>query len=235
MPRSPLHFRSRPVQAAAAIAVAGLVVSGFSSPVAKAGPRSLGTTPLSAAGALSAATGENGPEPFTEEANGLSDLDKRGSVNPSLAQRQAVPAGATVRWNRYGTPASLSKVSGYLSGPSTAPAADAARSWLRSNAALFGQSAAQINDLELVSDSQLTQSKAHAVLFRQRYGGQIAAADGMVSVGVAPDGRVAYVSSSLARVKPDVTLAPATLARRRRRRGRSRASRSLCANWSRTR
>ncbi|MBA3989919.1 MAG: M36 family metallopeptidase [Propionibacteriales bacterium] len=216
MSRRSLHSRRGRVQAAAAIAVAGLFVAGLSTSTAQANlpssnqPSDRGPAATTAA-AVSSSTDENGPEPFTQEANGLSDLDKRGSVNPSLAQRQAVPAGATVRWNRYGTPASLSKVSGYLSGPSTAPAAAAARSYLRSNAALFGLSRAQIDDLDLVNDSQLTQSKAHAVLFRQRYGGQIAAVDGMATVGVAPDGRVAYVSSSLARVDSGVTLAPATL------------------------
>ncbi|CAA9370402.1 MAG: hypothetical protein AVDCRST_MAG21-598 [uncultured Nocardioidaceae bacterium] len=211
MSRFSLPHRGR--APAAAIAVAGLLVAGLSSTSgAAAAPDRSARGPASAATPASLAPGLDGePEPFSEEATGLADLDTRGSVEPLASQRAAVPAGATVRWNRYGTPASLSKVSGFLSGPSSAAPADAARSYLRAHAGLFGLSSAQVNDLDLVNDSELTQSEAHAVLFRQRYAGQVAAADGMVSVGVAPGGQVAYVSSSLARVGSGVTLAPATL------------------------
>ncbi|MEJ7690478.1 MAG: hypothetical protein WKF76_08685 [Nocardioidaceae bacterium] len=197
--RTPIS-RRRAVQSAAAVAVAGLFVTGLSTPFAQAeDPRPASGTRFTAPNAVTPVIDENGPEVFSDEATGLADLDSRRTVAPLASQRTAVPAGTTVRWNRYGTPASLSKVNGYLSGPSTASAATAARSWLRSHAALFAQSAAQVNALELVSDSRLTQSKAHAVLFRQTYGGLTAAVDGMVTVGVAPGNRVAYVSSSLAR------------------------------------
>ncbi len=200
------HRRSA-TRVAAVLAAAGLFLTGVNS----AGAQPAVSVPSPDAGAVAPVTDVDIPDPFTEEATGLADLDKRGQVAQLASQRAAVPAGATVRWNRYGTPASLSKVSGYLSRPSSAAAADAARGWLHSNASLFGLSGAQINDLALVSDTRLPQSKAHVVRFRQSYAGLTAAVDGMVTVGLAPDRRVAYVASSLARVKPDVTLAPAQL------------------------
>ncbi|CAA9330014.1 MAG: hypothetical protein AVDCRST_MAG72-206 [uncultured Nocardioidaceae bacterium] len=49
----------------------------------------------------------------------------------------------------------------------------------------------------MVSDSAMTGSRGHAVLFRQTFGGLSAAQDGMITVGVV-DGKVAYVSSSAA-------------------------------------
>ncbi len=200
------HRRSA-TRVAAVLAAAGLCLTGVNS----AGAQTTVSVPKPNAGSVAPIADVDIPDPFTEEATGLADLDKRGQVAPLASQRAAVPAGATVRWNRYGTPASLSKVSGYLSGPSSAAAADAARGWLHSNASLFGISGAQINDLALVSDTRLTQSKAHVVRFRQSYAGLTAAVDGMVTVGLTPDRRVAYVASSLARVAPGVTLAPAQI------------------------
>ena len=100
------------------------------------------------------------------------------------------------------------------------------------HAAVFGLSASQVDGLALVSSQKLAQSDARAVLFRQDFGGVAPALGGLVTVGVA-DGRIAYVSSSLARttgVLPAATLTPlqgwlkaaADLVRRRRRRAASR-------------
>jgi hypothetical protein len=73
---------------------------------------------------------------------------------------------------------------------------DAARSFLRANAALFRQTESSVDALELVSDSPLAFGGGHAVIFRQRFGDLPATEDGLVTVGVS-GGRVAYVSSSL--------------------------------------
>ncbi len=197
--RTPLS-RRRAVQSAAAVAVAGLFVAGLSTPSAEANPRPTGSTPAAAdPGPTPGAIHETGPEVFSEEAAGIADLDTRATVAPLTSQRNAVPAGATVRWNRYGTPSSLINHAGYLSAPRDASAATVARSWLGSHAALFGMTRAQISELTLVSDSRLTQSRAHAVLLRQQFGTFTAAVDGMVTLGIDPAGRVTYVSSSLAR------------------------------------
>ena len=124
------------------------------------------------------------------------DLDLRGTALPSLGQRRAASAlPAQVRWNVFGTPASISPRSGSLGAASGDPVA-AARRWLTSHAAVFGLSAAQLGGLQLVGSQPFSQSRARAVLFRQTFGGVPTAMGSMVTVGVAR-GQVAYVSSSL--------------------------------------
>ena len=128
---------------------------------------------------------------------GLGDLDARtGKVSPSAAQKQAVEdLEARVQWNRFGTPASLIATSGFLSPAASGDAEAVARGFLRSHAALFRMAASDVDALELVNDSELVQSNAHAVLFRQRFGSLRSSHDGQIAVGVS-GGRVAYVSSS---------------------------------------
>jgi hypothetical protein len=129
---------------------------------------------------------------------GLPGLDEPGSVLPTAAQRTAAAAlDAQVRWNRFGTPASISPVTGTLGAASGDPVT-AAREWLSDHAAVLGLTRAQVADLVLVNDQKLTDSSARAVLFRQEFGGLAPALDGMVTVGVG-NGAVQYVSSSLAR------------------------------------
>jgi extracellular elastinolytic metalloproteinase len=129
-----------------------------------------------------------------------SDFDARtGTVAPTAAQLAAVEAlGADARWNRFGTPSSLIDHDGFLATGLAAPSAEAAaRDWLASNRAIFGETAG----LALVNDAKLRGSNGHAVTFRQEFGGLPATQDGTVTVGVvgtAADGwNVAYTSSSL--------------------------------------
>ncbi len=145
----------------------------------------------------------------------LGDLDVRGTAAPSAAQRAAASGLGDVelRWNEFGTPASILPTSGSLGAAPGAPAAGA-RAWLAGHAALLGLSADQLNGLELVSAQPLAGSEARAVLFRQTYGGVPSATGGLVTVGVA-QGKVRYVSSSLTKVSaassaaaPKATLTP---------------------------
>ena len=134
---------------------------------------------------------------------GLADLDTRGTALPSAAQRAAISrlGAIDVRWNDFGTPASILPADGVLaSGYSTDPdkAPDAARDWLRTNAAVFGLSAAQVDSLELVNNAKFAQSPARAVLFRQTFGKLTPALGSMVTVGVS-GGQIMYASSSLAK------------------------------------
>ncbi|MBZ5736658.1 M36 family metallopeptidase [Nocardioides mangrovi] len=143
---------------------------------------------------------------------GLSDLDARGTAVPSAAQRTAArDLGAVdVRWNRFGTPASILPTDGVLARSTSDDPAVAARAWLRQHAALFGLTAAGVDDLELVNSQRLAQSDARAVLFRQRFGDLAPALASMVTVGVA-DGEIAYVSSSIVKASgtaPAATLSP---------------------------
>ena len=129
---------------------------------------------------------------------GLADIDLRGVTRPSAAQVRAVAGLGVddVRWNDFGTPASLLPEDGSLGKASSADPAVAARDWLRAHAAVFGLTADGIDSLELVNVQELAQSDARAVLFRQRFGSLVPSIGSMVTVGVA-GGQIAYVSSSL--------------------------------------
>ena len=165
---------------------------------------------------------------------GLTDYDVRGTVEPLASQLRAGAAlGATdLRWNEFGTPASILPAdgvlaSGYSKDPAKAP--DAARDWLSENVALLRLTKAQVSGLELVNNAALADSGARAVLFRQRFGSLTPAIGSMVTVGVA-DGKIAYVSSSLTRTTGSPAAARLTplqgwLARRQERRREAHARR----------
>ncbi|MET0694351.1 MAG: peptidase M36, partial [Propionibacteriaceae bacterium] len=129
---------------------------------------------------------------------GLADLDVRGVAAPSAKQILAVSALGVqdVRWNDFGTPASLLPKNGSLGRATSSDAGVAARAWLRDHAAVFGLTAGKVDALELVNVQELAQSDARAVLFRQKFGSLTPAIGSMVTVGVAR-GNIAYVSSSL--------------------------------------
>ena len=130
---------------------------------------------------------------------GLSDLDRRGTALPTAAQRQAASAlHAQVRWNSYGTPSSILAVDGGLGRATSTDPVKAARAWLAAHRSLLGLSSAQVTGLTLVNDAKLSRSNAHAVLFRQSFGGVAPAIGSMVTVAVAR-GQILYVSSSLTR------------------------------------
>src|SRR5699024_2634648 len=138
-----------------------------------------------------------------------------GRSLPTTAQRAAARAlGADVRWNDLGSPASVLPDDDSL-GTASGTAAQAARSWLRQHADVLGLGAGEVDDLELVNVQALADSRARAVLLRQRYVGLTPALGGLVTVGVTPAGggtsSIAYVSSSLARgtsTPPAAVLSP---------------------------
>jgi extracellular elastinolytic metalloproteinase len=143
---------------------------------------------------------------------GLGDLDLRGAALPSALQRSAVArlGAVDVRWNEFGTPASLLPADGVLAKATSSDPVAAARAWLSQNAAVFAMSPSQVADLELVNSQELAQSDARAVLFRQKFGDLTPALDSMVTVGVA-NGEIAYASSSITRTTgtaPAATLSP---------------------------
>ncbi len=139
---------------------------------------------------------------------GLRDFDARSAnVSPTVAQRSTANAlHASAHWNRFGTPSSLTRLGGYLStGVAGDTAVAAARNWLGAHSALFRLASA--DGLVLHEDSRLADSKAHAVTFRQTYGGlKAVAGEGLVTVAVVPGAsgwKVTFVSSTLS---PDTAL-----------------------------
>ena len=134
------------------------------------------------------------------------DLNATGRALPTLAQKRAAGAlGATIRWNDFGTPASIYSPTGSLGRATSTNAVTAARSWLKAHRNVLGISANQFSGLKLVNSQALAQSKARAVLFQQTFGGLAPASGSLVTVGVA-NGKIVYVSSSLTRT----TATPAT-------------------------
>ncbi|MEX2546692.1 MAG: M36 family metallopeptidase [Chloroflexota bacterium] len=125
------------------------------------------------------------------------DKDFRtGTILPTAAQKSRVAhLGATVRWNRFGTPQSLIRHGGWLTTGLSGTPEVAARKWVRTNRTLFRLSDADVTNLELVSVNEMTGTSGRAVLFRQRYGSLSAGHDGLIIVGI-KDGKVAYSSSS---------------------------------------
>lgn len=158
-------------------------------------------------GVATASPSRLAPQSLEQATAGLGDLDVRGTAAPTAAQKTAASAlSASVRWNAFGTPATISPVSGTLGATTSSIAATAARSWLVSHASVFGLSAEQMKGLTLVNDQKLAGTSARAVLFRQDFGGPAPALDSMVTVGIG-NGAVQYVSSSL--VRTNATSVPA--------------------------
>ncbi len=150
--------------------------------------------------------GADATAPFVGSPGGVEDVDRRtGDVAPTSVQLQAVKElGARARWNDFGTPESLIKSRGLLGGNGSSNAVFAAKAWLRGHRTLFNLTRTQVNQLEVVNDPPLPQSKGHAVLLRQSFGGVAAAVDGMVTLGF-KNGKIAHVSSSLAPTTQRIT------------------------------
>ncbi len=199
--------KSRPaVRRIGAIAIAGLLASLSQLPTGSAAAPN-------APGSLAVVDPDAfvgwGDSPLASE-----DVDTRGAVQPTAAQRSAASAlDASVRWNRFGTPSSIFASDGQLGTGGAGGAAADARGWLRANRAVFGLAAARFDAaaLEVVSEQKFADSGARAVLFRQVFDGLAPAISSMVTVGVT-NNRIVYVSSSLTRTGAttvaDPTLTP---------------------------
>jgi extracellular elastinolytic metalloproteinase len=109
---------------------------------------------------------------IADEAAQAAEFDSRtGKLAPTHAQRAAVKQlKAAVTWNRFGSPASLTRREKFLAtGIGGRDSAEAARNWLEANRALLGLRSTA--DLRLESDSPLRGSRGHAVNFRQIFEG----------------------------------------------------------------
>jgi extracellular elastinolytic metalloproteinase len=149
---------------------------------------------VTAVAAIGAASAQGATRIQGEHAK-LTDRDARtGYVAPTAQQRRlAARQGLKAAWNRFGTPSSLSVTRGSVATGLATVEVAAARQWIAANRALLGIDPA---DLELLSAAPI--GAGRAVTLRQRFGGLPTGRDGLIIVGVA-NGRVAYVSSSLAK------------------------------------
>jgi hypothetical protein len=125
--------------------------------------------------------------------------NRRGRVAPTERQRDlAAAAGATARWNTFGTPASLTPagVGEPLASGLSADPIVAARAYVDGHHDVLGLTDRGADALELLTSAPL--GAGAAVVFRQRFGDLVAGHDGLLTLGVR-DGQIWYVSSSLAR------------------------------------
>ncbi|QKE01195.1 M36 family metallopeptidase [Nocardioides marmotae] len=113
------------------------------------------------------------------------------ALGPTTAQRTAARSlGASVTWGSAGTPRAVWKDSGPLTGPRAGDPVDIARGWLRSQTALIGIDADDVDALEVVRDHELPGIGARVVSFAQTFGGVAAGYGGVLTVVTDRDGRV---------------------------------------------
>ncbi|MEV0804877.1 M36 family metallopeptidase [Micromonospora sp. NPDC050200] len=140
---------------------------------------------------------------------GIDRLDVRrtsASARPTDAQLTAVRelaraagAGTRVSWDRrFGTPRTIRKDGGWLTGPRSGDAAVVARSFIDANRDVFGLTAADVAALTIVRDHELVGTGTHVVNFAQTYAGLPAVRGGRLGVAVSSDGRVlSYAGNSV--------------------------------------
>lgn len=154
--------------------------------------------------------GPSGPG-FQSENTGHHDLDNRtGVLTPTARQRSLAAAVVSVRWNRYGTPATVvPRVATAPAGAQAAASVDplvTAHRYLTDNRELFGLSPDAVNAMDLIADVPM--GKGRLIMLRQRFGDLPSALDGLVALGEVGN-QVVYVTSSLS--KDSGQPAPATL------------------------
>src|SRR4051794_24379530 len=144
-----------------------------------------------------------------DQRSGLPDRDVRAGqkIRPTAAQRSdAAALGASVAWNRFGTPSSMVDRRGALAtGVPGASAVAAARNWVSANKALFKLSS--VKQLALASDNLLAGGAGHAVTLRQTVGGLPAADGGLVTIGLKKAGSAWKVVSASSTISGDESLA----------------------------
>jgi hypothetical protein len=150
------------------------------------------------------------------DVTGDGDVDNRGTAQPSARQRSAAGEGSTtVRWNRYGTPATLvPRADAQRRGAADDPVA-VARGFLADNREAFGVSESGVDAMEVLVSRPMGQGSY--VMLRQRFGDLPTIVDGLAAFGIR-DGVVVYLSSTIsperaapepATISPDAALTAA--------------------------
>ncbi|MGC5022786.1 M36 family metallopeptidase [Micromonospora sp. DT47] len=112
----------------------------------------------------------------------------------------AAGAGTRVSWDgRFGTPRTIRKDGGWLTGPHSGNATAVARSFIDANRDAFGLTAADVASLTVVRDHELVGTGTHVVNFAQTYGGLPAVRGGRLGVAVTSDGKVLSYAGNSAR------------------------------------
>ncbi|MFL6144421.1 MAG: M36 family metallopeptidase [Labedaea sp.] len=134
---------------------------------------------------------------FQGELSQSRDVDNRGdAAQPTQRQRSlAAEHSTSVRWNRYGTPATVVPRGDAV--PKANAASDpiaVARRYLQDNREAFGLSEASINSMDVLVNRSLGQGAY--VMLRQRFGDLPSTLDGLAAFGI-KDGAVTFLTSTL--------------------------------------
>ncbi len=147
------------------------------------------------------------PGHVPEHAAAVIDVRDAAVVSPTADQVTAARAlasragsGTRVTWDpRFGTPRTIRRDGGWLTTPRDGALAAVARSFLDTNRAAFGLTAADVAALTVVRDHELPGTGTRVVTFRQTFGGLPALRGGRLTVAVAADGRVLSYAGDPAR------------------------------------
>ncbi|MCU1592956.1 MAG: peptidase fungalysin [Frankiales bacterium] len=162
-------------------------------------PTSQAAAPVSAHLTRALQGADSGDFPGAEVPVG--DQDRRGSrLAPLGAAKEGLRqmgAGLHVTWTQYGTPLSLTREHDFLARGLTGTPVQKARSYLKTHAAVWGLSPADVDKLQVViSEKMPASANAWSVSFNQVVHGMLVSEDGYVVVGLVDD-KVALVTSSL--------------------------------------
>ncbi|NRN65299.1 Peptidase propeptide and YPEB domain-containing protein [Kibdelosporangium sp. 4NS15] len=139
------------------------------------------------------------------------DVDNRpGAAQPDVRRKQLAEQGSTtVRWNKYGTPATLTpKPEAQRRSAALADPVAIAKAYLAGNQVAFGLSDQSIGAMDVLVNRPMGQGSY--VMLRQRFGELPSMLDGLAVFGIR-DGAVVYLSSTLSpnRAAPEAaTISP---------------------------
>lgn len=105
--------------------------------------------------------------------------------------------GIRIEWDyKFGTPATITREKGYVSGPTSGDAVTVAKNWLKQNAALFGMTEADVDALNVTRNYEMEGTGLRPVTFQQTFNGLESAFGGRIIVAVAKDGSILSVASN---------------------------------------
>jgi extracellular elastinolytic metalloproteinase len=110
--------------------------------------------------------------------------------------------GVKIQWNSlFGTPTSIVKENGYLTGTSTEKPVDIAKNWLKSNATLFGLTSSEIDTMTVIRDYAMPGTGLRPITFQQTFNGIESVYGGRVIIAVNKAGRILSVTGNISRSK----------------------------------
>ncbi|MCA0988641.1 M36 family metallopeptidase [Guptibacillus algicola] len=171
-----------------------------------------GSLLVSGGASASDVTGPIVEKSVTDHEHHSSLMDIRNVLNnvmPTAAQLNAADSfintagtGTKIKWNSlFGTPSMIIKEQGYLTDASNKNAETIARDWLKDNAAMFGLTASDIDNLNVTRNYAMKGTGLQPVTFQQTFDGIGSVYGGRVIVAVNKEGKILSVTGNMSRSK----------------------------------